>query len=59
MLGEEREDRDGELRRDKRARMISRHADESGIPQECRQLVGVAALVLIADRDKCRHGNPA
>jgi hypothetical protein len=55
-LGEEREDRGGELRRGKRAGMISRHADEPGVRQERRQLAGVGALVLIDDRDKRRYG---
>ena len=52
-------DRGDELGRGKRTLMIARHADESSIGQERGQLVGISALILIADRDKRRNRDPA
>jgi hypothetical protein len=52
--GEERGDRGGELRRRQRASVIAWDADEPSIRYERGQLVGIRALILIADRDKRR-----
>jgi hypothetical protein len=56
-FGEERHYCRSQLRRGKRALVTARHAYETGIAQQCGQLVGVRALILVADRDECRDGD--
>lgn len=53
-FGEERGDRGGELGRGDRAYVTARDSDEPSIGYQRGQLVGIRALILVADGDKRR-----